>query len=479
MSKILNKNIENLLKETLIAEELIQPALSEHEANKIILLVHEFISGSGCIRNYYRSITSSKEYRNREIEKKISLSKFHKEVLRCWEIFPKGFVKDVFKLYFYPIDDLYFNNDSDNKHIRYIMLALSNKTIAKIMTKGSFLKSAIFTRSIIVFYLVQFAKMNLFKKEEDRFMDAGLFAAEGSDLDLWEAQFKQMMDEPINKKLRALTFENAMQEAINADKVMNQESQDRAANCFGVGKTGPKKEDALSRFIGKLVQIDLANNKLSEWIEELLEKSKSYFRTDKKSEYEKFLDSDNPNLLQEFHHLHPKIRNLYLDDIMVKKDIPNNGINLYIDISGSMDAITLWEGEENKITSLDFAKALAVEMVGQKLIDQVYLFNHNIIEYESNTESLAKIVALGGTNISSVVNHIEENKKNALIITDAMDKCDKHSELVYFIGVKGASFRMFSKDVIKKYSNQGQIIMFDGKAIKNIGINGEIVNLKN
>jgi hypothetical protein len=467
MGRVLENKIDRLLKESASSEEFIYPLLVQNEAEKLMLIVNEHITCIDSVRKYYRSISSSREYRNRGFEKKISLNKFHKEVLRCWEMLPKGFVKDLYKLYNDPIENLIFNNKEDFQHIRYKMLELANNTLTKILTKGSTLKSSLFTRSIILFYLVQFAKMNIFKLEEEKFMDAELNLTDDLSLSQWESQFQAMMEDPLNKRLKKISIDLATKEAIDADRLLNKVAQEKITSGLGAGKNGPKNEDTISRFIGKLVTMDLATQVLNDWIQEILEKSKQYFKVSTKMETELFLESDYQQSFNDYPLLHPALQKFYLEDLVIIKQSKNYGINLYIDISGSMDSISLHQLDGQKISSLDFAKALTLELANQHLINHVYLFNHNIIEYQYDEESLAGIVATGGTNISTVVSHIRENEKNALVITDAMDRCDIYTPLAFFLGIKGANFSLFSKDVIHKYSKQEQIVLFDGKSLKN------------
>ena len=124
---------------------------------------------------------------------------------------------------------------------------------------------------------------------------------------------------------------------------------------------------------------------------------------------------------------------------------------------------------------MDFAKAISVEMSNQNIIDEVYLFNQEIISYDNSTDSLAKIISQGGTDIKKVVEHIKVQGKKSIVITDAFDKCDKYSDLVFFIGVKGANFTHFTKECLIDYTQNEQIVMFDGKSIYNIGITGHII----
>ena len=78
----------------------------------------------------------------------------------------------------------------------------------------------------------------------------------------------------------------------------------------------------------------------------------------------------------------------------------------------------------------------------------------------------------GGTTINEAVRHIEREGKNALVITDAEDGCSIYSDKAFFIGLNGARFNYFDSEVIKQYSEKGQVVIFNGENIIKIDAKG-------
>ena len=317
--------------------------------------------------------------------------------------------------------------------------------------------------------------MNLLKKDEEKFMKTNLQFEDGEDINEWDQKFDNLLNDVLNKRLKNISEQEAMKLASDLDSQISKSEQDALTKYLAAGKIGPRKEDLLSRFNGKLLKMELAGKELNDWIQLLLAKSKKYHLIEQKNEYELFIDSDNYNHFENHQLIHPRIRNIFLDDILVKKETRKEKLNLYIDISGSMEAWKLKDSLDNNITSMDFAKAISVEMSNQNIIDEVYLFNQEIISYDNSPDSLAKIISQGGTDIKKVVEHIIAQGKKSIVITDAFDKCDKYSDLVFFIGVKGANFTHFTKECLIDYTQNEQMVMFDGKSIYNIGITGHII----
>ena len=89
--------------------------------------------------------------------------------------------------------------------------------------------------------------------------------------------------------------------------------------------------------------------------------------------------------------------------------------------------------------------------------------------------SISMLDCGGGTTIDAAVNSIVKNGVNALVITDAEDDCSIYSEKAFFIGVQGSRFNYFNDDVIKEYSDKGQVVVFNGESINKVNDKGEIV----
>jgi hypothetical protein len=82
----------------------------------------------------------------------------------------------------------------------------------------------------------------------------------------------------------------------------------------------------------------------------------------------------------------------------------------------------------------------------------------------------------GGTKIDNAVSRINKEGVNAIIITDAEDRCNIFSDKAFFIGVKGANFGYFNDDVIEKYSENNQVVVFDGTRIYSVNRHGKTMN---
>lgn len=210
-------------------------------------------------------------------------------------------------------------------------------------------------------------------------------------------------------------------------------------------------------------------------VQKLLDRSKNYFSGKEKVNYESILDSDSLDGLEEYMLLHPKLRHVMLDNINVKETTREGKINIYIDISVSMNDHCTLAGSNTRMEKIDFAKAFVMKMKQMGILNKVFLFNGQVHNNNGRIFDIAAIRTEGGTDIRSVVRHANMKKENAIVLTDAEDGLNIYSEYIYFIGVEGCQFQYFDTETMKQYADNNQCIMFDGKSIYNIDQQGRVV----
>jgi predicted metal-dependent peptidase len=177
-----------------------------------------------------------------------------------------------------------------------------------------------------------------------------------------------------------------------------------------------------------------------------------------------------------FEFLHPKLRKLFAEDIMVKDTKSVGKIDVYIDISGSMsDSCGVINKEGHRISRLDFCKSMVAKLAEMDMLNDVYVFNNNVKKYKKDPISIAILDTSGGTTINKAVESVHNNGVNAIILTDAEDSCNIYSEKAFFIGLQGARFSHFRNETISEYSKNDQVIIFDGSTIKKVDENGNVM----
>ena len=217
---------------------------------------------------------------------------------------------------------------------------------------------------------------------------------------------------------------------------------------------------------------------LKDKIKKLMDKSASYFSAKKEPVYEDLFNSDNLGGLNDYIELHPKLRKIFAEDILVKDEKSIGKVDIYIDISGSMsDNCGVTDANGGRISKLDFCKAFTVKLSEMGMLNNVYVFNNSVSKFKNDPISLAMLDTSGGTSTDRAIISIERNGVNALVITDAEDRCNEYSDKAFFIGVKGSRFNHFRDDTIRQYSENNQVVVFDGTRMYNVDTKGNTIGL--
>jgi hypothetical protein len=223
----------------------------------------------------------------------------------------------------------------------------------------------------------------------------------------------------------------------------------------------------------KLASVRLSLGSVKEKIKKLLDKSVSYFSAKDSTHFEDILNADDIAGLQDYELLHPNLRKIMLEDILVKEVKKVGKIDIYIDISGSMSSSCgVKDVNDRYISKIDFAKSFALKLEEMGMLNEIYLFDNRVVKAKKDPISISMIDANGGTTINNAVRSIERNGVNALVITDAEDSCNEYSDKAFFIGVEGANFSHFNKKTIAEYSEKSQVIIFDGNKISRVDKEG-------
>lgn len=381
---------------------------------------------------------------------------------------------DIFKLYYNRMEKLEFVERTKENAGKYKFLERANSPVGKIMTEGSNLKSAIFTRNILFHFILNLTIQQLQDKDDQLNMDDLL---NNPDFDSSNSN----VSDKINSTFSQQALEDALKESTDLckslDEVTDGETQQMLYETANDAKDGVDKlsVDYIKKASESLKTIKMSMSSLKDRIKKLMDKTTSYFSAKKEEIIEDLFNSDNLAGLDDYIDLHPKLRKILIEDVTVKETKSIGKIDIYIDISGSMTCSLNKSNYENSISRIDFAKSFALKMQDQDLLNDVYIFDTRVKKYKKDEFSLAVLEANGGTSITKVIENIKLKGNNALIITDAEDYCGLYSEKAFFIGVEGARFHHFEPKTRHRYINNGQIVVFDGVKTYNVNEEGYVI----
>lgn len=457
--------------------DLIKPYIHYIDEGKIDTIVNKDINSIESIKDYYNRFARSTSYDKVDPNKKPDLNAFHAKLKENYQKFPKHLKYDIQKMYYNKIDKLEFEERTDKNTTRYKFLEKANNPVGKIMSEGSNLKSAIFTKQMMLYYMMQMTMMEYVDPDAHQQMQNGLDG--GDDNQFNQDDIDKAMDKMLNNQLSKNMLDKAMQDAQDTCKMVDQHiDQDAQEKMFdnsyqggGKGDAGKLSPEYFRKIAEKLEAINLSMGSLKEKLQKLLDKSAAYFSARKEVIYDDLLNSQDVSGLEDYELLHPKLRKMFIEDIMIKEHKYVGKIDVYIDVSGSMSSSCgVRNSEGYSISKIDFAKSMVAKLKQLDMLNDVYLFDTRVKKYRNDLISISMIDCGGGTTIDNAIGVIESVGNNALVITDAEDSCRHYSDKAFFIGVEGANFRGFDQ----QYMEKAQCIVFDGTSIRKVNNHGNV-----
>lgn len=451
--------------------DLVKPHLHYLDDWRVETVVDNYIKNDKNIKTYYERVIKSNVI---DKSKKPDFDQFSKDLKDRYAKFPKHMKNDIFKLYYNNMERIDFEPRTDKNNLKFKFLENSNNPVGKIMSEGSNMKSSIFTRNAMLNYMVQMTTLQYIDEDASKQLDKGMSGegdGEGND------EFDKFMNSEFGKSMQEQAMDDAMKECKTADDVLDKELQEKMFEDVKKGGTSDGAGDFSPEYIrkisAKLENVKLSMGSLKESIKKLMDKSTSYFSARKETIYEDLFNADNIAGLDEYEMLHPRLRKIMIEDIVIKDTKSIGKIDVYVDISGSMDSSCNANNTNGaRISKLDFAKAMIAKLADIDMLSDVYIFNNRCVKYRNDKISIAMLDTNGGTTINEAMRMLVKNNKNALVITDAEDGCGIYSDKAFFIGVEGASFNHFNKGVLEQYHDGNQMVVFDGHKIHKVNKKG-------
>ena len=458
-------------------EDLVKPYMHYIDESRLKHIVEAQIYNQNSIMSSYQKFSKSSSFKKLDDDKKPDHDAFHRKFKETYEKIPKHLKNDIFKMYYNKIDKLQFSERTDTNYTKFKFLETANNPVGKIMTESSNLKSSIFARNIIEYFTMQMTMMEYVDADAAQSIMKSLNGASEFDNDDIDNLLSKMLGNKLSKDMLEDSMKKAQDDCKAIDGSMPQDLQDDLFNNAKDRSAGKEiTPDHLNYVAENLMRINISLNSFKEKIKKIMDKSKNYFSANKKVISEDIFNTDNIAGIDDYIELHPKLRKIMSENIEIKDTKSVGKVNIYIDVSGSMSDRCAITDSSDYVSKLDFCKSFAVKLEDMKMLNKIYIFNTNVREHKKDLFSLANLGTSGGTSLNAVVEHIRKHADNALVITDAEDRCSIYSEKAYFVGVKGARFNTFNNEVIKQYTDNNQMIVFDGTKIYNVNRQGDIIN---
>ena len=461
--------------------DLIKPYLHYIDEWRLESIMDNHMKDGKMIQENYNKFGKTTDFKKIDPAQQPNQQAFYEKFQENYKKFPKHMAKDIFKMYYNPIDKLDFEDRDEKNHTKFKFLEKANNPVGKIMSENSNLKSAIYARNMLAYFITRMTIMDFVDPNASEDIKNGLNGQSDFDNDGVDNAMKQMMESTQGKNMLDDAMQKAQELCKEMDNAMDgdvQEQMFESANKPGEDSTASKlSPDYLRQIAARLENVNLSMGSLKEKIKKLLDKSVSYFSSKEQTKYEDLFNSDNIAGLEDYELLHPKLRKIFAEDLQVKDTKKVGKIDIYIDASGSMSSnCGVKNNNGGYISKIDFCKAFAAKLKSMDMLNEIYTFDNRVKKRKNDVISISMMDCGGGTTIDEAVKSIEKNGVNALVITDAEDSCSIYSDKAFFIGVEGANFNYFSASTIEQYSNKGQVVIFDGSQIIKVDAQGNEVS---
>jgi hypothetical protein len=465
--------------------DIIKPYIHYIDERKIENIVESqlnvYRNNTKKIQDEYNNFSKTAAFTKIPDDKKPDFSTFAAKVSENYKKFPAHLKYDVFKMYYNKMEKLEFEERDDKNYTKYKFLERANNPVGKIMTENANLKSSIFTRNMMMYYLLQMTQMEFVDPDAHQNVQQGLNGSSDFDNDGVDKALDKLFNGQTSKNMLDRLMKDAQETCKMMDESLEPEIQEKlfqeANTAQGGEEAGKISPNYMRQIEARLASIKLSTGALKEKIKKLLDKSASYFSSRKITKYDDLFNADNISGLEDYIFLHPRLRKVFAEDLMVKETKSVGKIDVYVDISGSMSSTCgVQDIDGNQISKIDFSKSLIAKLKEMDMLNDIYLFDTRLKKSKTDLISISMIDCNGGTNIDIAVNSIERNEMNALVITDAEDRCHIYSEKAFFIGVEGSCFNHFDSDVIQKYSQRNQVVVFNGSRIDKVNTDGYIMS---
>jgi len=461
--------------------DLIKPYMHYIDEWRLENIMDTHMKDIKAVQENYSKFAKTTDFKKIDPKQQPYQQAFYQKFQDNYRKFPKHMAKDIFKMYYNPIDKLDFEDRDEKNHTKFKFLERANNPVGKIMSEHSNLKSAIYARNILSYFITRMTIMDFVDPNASEDIKNGLNGGSDFDNDGVDKAMQDMMDSTQGKNMLEDAMQKAQELCKQMDDAMDGDVQDQMFENANKpdgdgGMAGKLSPDFMRQIAARLENINLSMGSLKEKIKKLLDKSVSYFSSNQTTEYEDLFNSDNIAGLEDYELLHPKLRKIFAEDLQVKNTKKVGKIDLYIDVSGSMSSNCGAQNSNGQsISKIDFCKAFAAKLKGMDMLNDIYKFDNRVKKYKNDIISISMLDCGGGTTIDEAIRSIEKNGVNALVITDAEDSCSIYSDKAFFIGVEGARFNYFNTEVIKEYANKGQAVVFNGQSISKVNEHGEII----
>jgi hypothetical protein len=230
--------------------DLVKPYLHYIDEWRLESIMDSHMRDTKAVQESYGKFAKTTDYKKIDPKQQPDQQAFYQKFQENYKKFPKHMAKDIFKMFYNPIEKLDFEDRDEKNHTKFKFLERANNPVGKIMSEHSNLKSAIYARNILAYFITRMTIMDFVDPNASEDIKNGLNGQSDFDNDGVDKAMKQMMDSTQGKNMLDDAMQKAQELCKQMDDVMDgdiQEQMFEAANepgttgyvnltCVGLGE---------------------------------------------------------------------------------------------------------------------------------------------------------------------------------------------------------------------------------------------------
>lgn len=371
---------------------------------------------------------------------------------------PDNLITDCFQNHYVNSREVSFNLNEYNLN-SYEFSKRINDEYMQVITNNSIINSFITTREIIYTLQKALQEQNQSPKEASGGEDPN--SNEGKD------NVAQMCNNLMNSKGGKNRIDNAKQKAMEeiqefenneglTDTVKDDEDESNGGNS--ASKTGGFN-DIMKKFefMNLVKKVSVDSKALTDMVKHSIDSTVSYFTANYREFKESIITAENVNELIGAEYVADELFMTHFEDIETTYRKYKMKLDVYIDISGSMDS--MYNFDKKRLCCLDICKLLTIKLKQKGILNKIHVFNTMVIPRKS-LKHLLDTSTSGGTSIDVVLQEIIKSGIPSLIITDAQDSISHYTDKAYFLTIGGGSPSCYNAELKGLYNANHQGISY-------------------
>jgi hypothetical protein len=207
--------------------DLIKPHLHYIDEMRLENIMDSHLKDPKTIQQSYAKFTKTTDFKKIDPSKQPDQNAFYQKFQENYKKFPKHMPKDIFKMFYNKMERLDFEERTEKNHGKFKFLERANNPVGKIMSEHSNLKSAIFARNVMAYFIARMTIMDYVDPNNSQKIKDGLNGNSDFDNEGFDDAMKDVMDSKQGKAMLEEAMQQAQELCKQMDNIMDEDIQEQ------------------------------------------------------------------------------------------------------------------------------------------------------------------------------------------------------------------------------------------------------------